>query len=86
MAQKPLARHCKFDLSERTDSPVDQGLAKIVLTLLKDQLPEEKSQARIDKYSRLENVEGLRTLRVNLLIWNQLPAPVRTQDSKSQKT
>ena len=71
----------ELDLSERTDNPVDEGLAKIVLSLLKDKLPEEKSQARIDKYSRPENVEGLRTPRVN-----QLPAPVRTQDSKSQKT
>ena len=76
----------ELDLSERTDSPVDEGLANIVLSLLKDKLPEEKSQARIDKYSRPENVEGLRTPRVNPLIWNQLPAPVRTQDSKSQKT
>ena len=76
----------ELDLSERTDSPVDEGLANIVLSLLKDKLPEEKSQARIDKYPRPENVEGLRTPRVNPLIWNQLPAPVRTQDSKSQKT
>ena len=76
----------ELDLSERTDSPVDQGLPKIVLSLLKDKLPEEKSQARIDKYSCPENVEGLRTPRVNPLIWSQLPAPVRTQDSKSQKT
>ena len=76
----------ELDLSERTDNPVDEGLAKIVLSLLKDKLPEEKSQARIDKYSRPEIVEGLRTPRVNPLIWNQLPAHVRTQDSKSQKT
>lgn len=55
----------KLDLSERTDSPVDEGLAKIVLSLLKDKLPEEKSHARIDKYSRTENAEGLRTQRVN---------------------
>ena len=76
----------ELDLGKRTDSPVDQGLAKIVLSLLKDKLPEEKSQVMIDKYSCPENVEGLRTPRVNPLIWSQLPAPVRTQDSKSQKT
>ena len=75
----------KLDLSKRTDSPVDEGLDKIVLSLLKDKLSEEKSQARIDKYSHLENVEGLRTPRVNPLIWNQLPVPVCTQNSKSQK-
>ena len=38
----------ELDLSERTDSTVDEDLAKIVLSLLKDKLPEEKSQARID--------------------------------------
>ena len=74
----------ELDLSERTDSPVDEGLAKS-LSLLKDKLPEEKSHARIDKCSRPENVEGLRTQRVNPLIWNQLPVPVRTQDSKKKK-
>ena len=31
-------------------------------------------------------MEGLWAPRVNPSIWNQLPAPVRTQDSKSQKT
>ena len=76
----------ELDLSKRTDSPVDEGLTKIVLSLLKDKHPEEKSQARIDKYSRPENVEELRTLQANPLIWNQLPVPVRTQDLKSQKT
>lgn len=68
-----------LDLSERTDSSVDEGFAKIVLSLLKDKLPEEKSHARIDKYSRLKT-ERLCAPRVNPLIWNQLPPPVRTQD------
>ena len=40
----------ELDLSERTDSPVDEGLANIVLSLLKDKLPEEKSQARISTF------------------------------------
>ena len=47
----------ELDLSERTDSPLDEGLAKIVLSLLKDKLPEEKSQARIDKYKPI-NLEA----------------------------
>ena len=37
----------ELDLSERTDRPVDEGLTKIVLSLLKDKLPENKSQATI---------------------------------------
>ena len=65
-----------LDLGERTNSPVEEGLAKIVLSLLKDKLPKEKTQARIDKCSRPENVEGLRTPRVNTFIWNQVPASV----------
>lgn len=38
----------EFNLSEKTDSPMNKGLAKIVFSLLKDKLPKEKSQARID--------------------------------------
>ena len=54
--------------------------------LLKDKLQEDKVQTRIEKYPRPGNVEGLRTPRVNPLIWNQIPAQVRTSDSKSQKS
>jgi hypothetical protein len=75
-----------LDLSEKTGSSINEGLANILQSLLKDKIPEEKAQAKIDKYPRPANVEGLQTPRVNPLIWNQLPAPVRTHDSKSQKT
>ena len=87
-ATKSLLQDIASELnrSERTDRPVDEGLAKIVLSLLKEKLPKNQSQARIDKYSLPENIKGLRTPRVNPFVWNQLPAPVRTQDSKSQKT
>ncbi|XP_067045557.1 uncharacterized protein [Acropora muricata] len=54
--------------------------------LLKDKLQEDKVQTRIVKYPRPGNVEGLRTPRVNPLIWNQIPTQVRTSDSKSQKS
>ena len=54
--------------------------------LLKDKLQEDKTQLKVDKYPQPGNVLGLRTPRVNLLIWNQIPAQVRTSDSKSQKT
>ena len=39
-----------------------------------------------DKYPCPGNVEGLRTLRVNPLIWNQIPSQTCTSDSKSQKS
>ena len=54
--------------------------------LLQDKLQEDKVQTRIEKYPRPGNVEGLRPPRVNPLIWNQIPAQVRTRDSKSQKS
>ena len=74
-----------LDISEKTGDSVNEDLAKILSSLLKDKIPEEKVQEKINKYPRPANVEGLQTPRINPLIWSQLPAPVRTQDSKSQK-
>ena len=73
-------------MSEKTRSAVDEELANIVNCLLKDKIPDEKTQAKVDQYPNPANIEGLRTPRVNPLIWIQLPAKVRTQDSKHQKS
>ena len=75
-----------LDLSEKTGSAVDEELAHIVNSLLKDKIPDEKTQAKVDQYPKPANIEGLRTPLVNPLIWSQLPAQVRTQDSKHQKS
>ena len=75
-----------LDVREKTGSAISDGLAGILTSLLMDKLADEKIQSKIDKYPRPSNVEGLRTPRVNHLIWNQLPAQVRTQDSKMQKS
>ena len=76
-----------LDLSEKKESAVDEELANIVNSLLKDKIPHEKTQAKVDQYPNPANIEGLRTPRVNpLIIWSQLPAQVRTQDSKHQKS
>ena len=75
-----------LDVREKTGSAISDGLAGILTSLLKEKLADEKIQSKIDKYPRPSNVEGLRTPRVNHLIWNQLPAQVRTQDSKMQKS
>ena len=75
-----------LDVREQTGGEVNEGLAGIVASLMKEKLSEEKIQLKVQKYPRPANKEGLRTPRVNPLIWNQLAAPVRTQDSKSQKT
>ena len=52
----------------------------------KDKLAEDKAQTGIYKYPRPANVEGLQTIRVNSLIWNQFPPQARTSDSKTQKS
>ena len=46
---------------------------------------EEKLKAKLDKYPRPENVEGLRIPKVNPSIWSQLPTSMKTQDVRSQK-
>ncbi|XP_028415414.1 uncharacterized protein LOC114538436 [Dendronephthya gigantea] len=76
----------ELDITEKTGADVDEELVQLMEGLLKDKLQEDKIQVRVDKYPRPGNVEGLRTPRVNPLIWNQIPAQVRTSDSKSQKT
>ena len=73
-----------LDVREKTGSAISDGPAGILTSLLKDKLADEKIKSKIDKYPRPSNVDGLRTLRVNHLIWNHLPALVRTQDSKMQ--
>ena len=75
-----------LDVREKTGSAISDGLAGILTSLLKEKLADEKIQTKIEKYPRPSNVEGLCTPRVNHLIWNQLPAQVRTQDSKMQRS
>ena len=75
-----------LNIEEKTGNDVDEGLVKLLNGLLKDKLQEDKVQTRIDKYPRPGNVEGLRTPRVNPLIWNQIPPQARTNDLKSQKS
>ena len=50
-----------LDLSEKTGSAVDEELANIVNSLLKDKIPDEKTQAKVDQYPKPANIEGLRT-------------------------
>ncbi|PFX23336.1 hypothetical protein AWC38_SpisGene12136 [Stylophora pistillata] len=74
----------ELDIKEKTGSDVDEGLVKLMGGLLQDKLQEDKVQSRIEKFPQPRIVEGFRTPRVNPLIWNQIPAKVRTSDSKSQ--
>lgn len=75
-----------LDASEKTGPAASEDLAGIVNALLKEKLPEEKIQLKVDMYPRPQNVTGLRTPRVNPLIWNQISATSRTNDSKTQKS
>ena len=76
----------ELDIKEKTGSDVDEGLVKLMGGLLQDKLQEDKVQSIIEKCPQPRIVEGFRTPRVNPLIWNQIPAKVRTSDSKSQKS
>ena len=70
----------ELDISEKTGDEVDEGLVKLMDGLLKVNYRRTKSKLE------LRNIHGLRTPRVNPLIWNQIPVQVRTSDSKSQKS
>jgi hypothetical protein len=65
---------------------VQERLASIVDGLLSTKLSDEKWREKVGKYPRPQNLENLRTRRVNPLIWNQLSAAVRTNDAKQQRT
>ncbi|KXJ09019.1 Transposon Tf2-6 polyprotein [Exaiptasia diaphana] len=75
-----------LDASEKTGPAASDDLAGIVNSLLKEKLPEEKIQQKVDMYPRPQNVTGLRTPHVNPLIWGQISAPSKTNDSKTQKS
>jgi len=75
-----------LDVREKTGAAISDGLAGILASLLKEKLGDEKIQSKFEQYPRLSNGEELQTPRVNHLTWNQLPAQVRTQDSKTQKS
>ena len=57
-----------LDASEKTGP--GSGGCRIRNSLLKETLPEEKIQSKINLYPRPQNVTGLRTPRVTHLIWN----------------
>ena len=76
----------KQDLQkEETGPKVDTELASIIDTLIKDGLPEEKLQDKMNKYHRPENCESLTKVRVNQAVWDNLSPSVRSQDVRMQK-
>ena len=57
-----------LDASEKNGPAASEGQADIVNSLLKEKLPDEKIQSKIDLYPRPQNVTGLKAPRVNHLI------------------
>ena len=72
-------------VTEKTSPPIHEALAGIFNGLLSDKMPDDKLKVKLDKYTRPENVKGLRTPKVNPLIWNQLSATMKAQDARFQK-
>ena len=57
------------DLSvrEQTSPPIHEGLAGIFNGLLSEKMPDDKIKAKLDKYTRPENINGLRTPKVRAM-------------------
>ena len=72
-------------VEDKTGQPVNDALATIVTSLLKERLADEKLQDKLKKYLRPANVEFLKTPRVNPLMWGQISAGTRAGNAKSQK-
>ena len=72
-------------VEEMTGQAINDELAGILSSLLKERLADDKLQEKFKKYPRPANVEFLKTPRVNPLIWGQISASARTGDAKSQK-
>jgi len=72
-------------LKEETSAEVDGELASIINSVLKDGLPEEKLQDKLNKYHRSKSCENLTKVRVNQAVWDNLSPAVCSQDVKLQK-
>lgn len=76
----------KQDMQKDETGPnVDNELASIINTLIKDGLPDEKLQDKMNKYHRPGNCENLTKVRVNQAVWDNLSPSVRSQDVRMQK-
>ena len=76
----------KQDMQKDETGPnVDSELASIINTLIKDGLPDEKLQDKMNKYHRPGNCENLTKVRVNQAVWDNLSPSVRSQDVRMQK-
>lgn len=93
-AQKTPSNEGKFEVlnslkqelkKEETGPQVNAELANVVNAMIKEGLPEEKLQEKLNKYHRPENCASLTKVRVNQSIWDHLTPAVRSQDVRLQK-
>ena len=71
----------KQDMQKDETGPnVDSELATIINTLIKDGLPDEKLQDKMNKYHRPGNCKNLTKVCVNQAVWDNLSPSVRSQD------
>ena len=68
-----------LNLKDKTGPAIEGELAELMSALLKDKMSTDVLRTKLDQYLRPENA------KVNPLIWNQISASMRTQDSGSQK-
>ena len=92
-AQKTPSNEGKFEVlnslkqelkKEETGPSINAELANVVNAMVKEGLPEEKLQEKLNKYHRPENCESLTKVRVNQSIWDHLTQAVRSQDVRLQ--
>ena len=74
-----------LSVKEKTFPLIHEGMAGIYNALLSEKMSDDKIKAKLDKYTRPENVKGLRSPKVNPFIWKQLSATMKAQYARSQK-
>lgn len=74
----------KYNVQENLDGEVDEYLAKIINSVFREGLPEEKFKALVTETGRPSNCEGLTKTRVNNVVWNFLSAEMHSADGKMQ--
>ena len=70
---------------EETGPKVNAELANVVNAMVKEGLPGEKLQEKLNKYHRPESCESLTKVCVNQSICDHLTPAVRSQDVRQQK-
>ncbi len=75
----------KYDIiAENTCDDIDEGLTRMINNAFQKGIQKAKIDELIEATPRPANATGLRSVRVNTLIWNLLQRPTRSFDEKLQ--